>query len=62
MARPLVLAAATAAAALLVVLLLAAAPASAMDFGEHDLASEDSLWALYERWRSHHTVARDLDG
>jgi KDEL-tailed cysteine endopeptidase len=59
MARALVL---VAAAALLVVLLAAAAaPASAMDFGEHDLASEDSLWALYERWRSRHAVARDLD-
>jgi KDEL-tailed cysteine endopeptidase len=60
MARALVVATTMAAAALLVVL-LAAAPASAMDFGEHDLASDDSLWALYERWRSHHTVARDLD-
>ena len=59
MARALVVATTMAAAALLVVLLLPA-PASAMDFGEHDLASEDSLWALYERWRSHHTVARDL--
>ncbi|KAM0925212.1 hypothetical protein ACQ4PT_004326 [Festuca glaucescens] len=48
-------------AAALLIVLLAAAPASAMDFGEHDLASEDSLWALYERWRSRHTVARDLD-
>uniref|UniRef100_A0ACD5YAM0 Uncharacterized protein n=1 Tax=Avena sativa TaxID=4498 RepID=A0ACD5YAM0_AVESA len=58
MARALVLLATTMA---LLVVLLAPAPASAMDFGEHDLASEDSLWALYERWRSHHTVARDLD-
>ncbi|KAK9276992.1 hypothetical protein L1049_006531 [Liquidambar formosana] len=30
------------------------------DFHEKDLASEESLWDLYERWRSHHTVARDL--
>ncbi|KAJ0989435.1 hypothetical protein J5N97_007791 [Dioscorea zingiberensis] len=29
-------------------------------FDEKDLASEESLWNLYERWRSHHTVARDL--
>ncbi|KAG6509790.1 hypothetical protein ZIOFF_027797 [Zingiber officinale] len=30
-------------------------------FTEEDLSSEDRLWALYERWRSHHTVSRDLD-
>ncbi|WOL11310.1 hypothetical protein Cni_G20072 [Canna indica] len=30
-------------------------------FTEKDLASEESLWNLYERWRSHHTVSRDLD-
>uniref|UniRef100_A0ACD6AIA0 Uncharacterized protein n=1 Tax=Avena sativa TaxID=4498 RepID=A0ACD6AIA0_AVESA len=61
MARALVLAATMAAVALIVLLAAAPAPASALDFGEHDLASEDALWALYERWRSHHTVARDLD-
>lgn len=31
------------------------------DFHEKDLESEESLWNLYERWRSHHTVTRDLD-
>ncbi|PSR84808.1 Vignain like [Actinidia chinensis var. chinensis] len=30
------------------------------EFSEKDLASEESLWDLYERWRSHHTVSRDL--
>ncbi|CAK9186676.1 unnamed protein product [Ilex paraguariensis] len=30
------------------------------EFTEKDLASEESLWDLYERWRSHHTVSRDL--
>ncbi|OVA20538.1 Peptidase C1A [Macleaya cordata] len=30
------------------------------EFHEKDLASEESLWDLYERWRSHHTVSRDL--
>ncbi|WVZ91723.1 hypothetical protein U9M48_037856 [Paspalum notatum var. saurae] len=56
---------------LLLLLLLAAAltlttttlslpPAAAMDFGEADLASEDAAWALYERWRARHAVARDL--
>lgn len=31
------------------------------DFHEKDLESEESLWDLYERWRSHHTVSRSLD-
>nr|P43156.1 RecName: Full=Thiol protease SEN102; Flags: Precursor [Hemerocallis hybrid cultivar]CAA52425.1 thiol-protease [Hemerocallis hybrid cultivar] len=35
--------------------------AQSIPFTEKDLASEDSLWNLYEKWRTHHTVARDLD-
>ncbi|KAJ8771257.1 hypothetical protein K2173_026434 [Erythroxylum novogranatense] len=35
--------------------------AKGFDFHERDLESEDSLWDLYERWRSHHTVSRSLD-
>ncbi|KAL6182541.1 PREDICTED: vignain [Fragaria vesca subsp. vesca] len=35
--------------------------AESFDYLERDLASEDSLWDLYERWRSHHTVSRSLD-
>ncbi|KAL7241123.1 hypothetical protein ACSBR2_006699 [Camellia fascicularis] len=31
-----------------------------IDFTEKDLSSDESLWDLYERWRSHHTVSRDL--
>ncbi|KAF6176969.1 hypothetical protein GIB67_027769 [Kingdonia uniflora] len=31
------------------------------DFHEKDLKSEESFFDLYERWRSHHTVSRDLD-
>lgn len=31
------------------------------DFHEKELQSEESLWDLYERWRSHHTVSRSLD-
>ncbi|KAM0895226.1 hypothetical protein ACQ4PT_023988 [Festuca glaucescens] len=50
MARGLALTTTMAAAALLVVLLLATAPAGAMNFGEHDLASDDSLRELYERY------------
>jgi len=34
--------------------------AVSLEFSENDLASEDSLWDLYERWRAHHTVSRDL--
>ncbi|XP_077253085.1 vignain-like [Tasmannia lanceolata] len=30
-------------------------------FEEKDLASEESFWDLYERWRGHHTVSRDLN-
>lgn len=33
---------------------------SSIDFTERDLATDESLWDLYERWRSHHTVSRDL--
>ncbi|KAJ4974678.1 hypothetical protein NE237_007852 [Protea cynaroides] len=34
--------------------------AQSFDFSEKDLETEDSLWSLYEKWRSHHTVSRDL--
>ncbi|XP_059657794.1 vignain-like [Cornus florida] len=46
----------------LVALLLALASGlvQSLDFTEKDLASEERLWDLYERWRSHHTVSRDL--
>ncbi|XP_017972028.1 PREDICTED: vignain [Theobroma cacao] len=47
---------------ILVVLLLALVfgLAESLDYHESDLASEESLWDLYERWRSHHTISRDL--
>ncbi|KAK8686293.1 hypothetical protein V6N13_125320 [Hibiscus sabdariffa] len=35
--------------------------AQGFDFHDKDLASEERLWDLYERWRSHHTVSRSLD-
>lgn len=35
--------------------------AESLDFQEKDLASDESLWDLYERWRSHHTVSRSID-
>lgn len=31
------------------------------DFHEKELETEEKLWELYERWRSHHTVSRSLD-
>lgn len=34
--------------------------AQGFDYNEKDLETEDSLWNLYERWGSHHTVSRDL--
>ncbi|XBI24438.1 hypothetical protein VPH35_049539 [Triticum aestivum] len=51
MARALVLATNMAMAVLVMLLATGPAPASAMNFAEADLASEESLWALYERWR-----------
>ncbi|KAG0475906.1 hypothetical protein HPP92_012747 [Vanilla planifolia] len=46
---------------LLAFFLLFVATASALEMTEKDLETEDSLWSLYKRWRSHHTVSRDLD-
>ncbi|CAL9068544.1 thiol protease SEN102-like [Musa acuminata AAA Group] len=40
---------------------LASAFARAIPFGDKDLASEESLWDSYERWRSHHRVSRHPD-
>ncbi|KAL3835629.1 hypothetical protein ACJIZ3_010365 [Penstemon smallii] len=34
--------------------------AKGIEFTEKDLASDESLWDLYEKWRSHHTISRDL--
>ncbi|KAJ4959829.1 hypothetical protein NE237_019739 [Protea cynaroides] len=34
--------------------------AQSFDFNELDLQTEDSLWNLYERWSSHHTISRDF--
>ncbi|XP_044417291.1 thiol protease SEN102-like [Triticum aestivum] len=31
-----------------------------MDITDRDLASEESLWALYERWCEHHNAGRNL--
>ncbi|KAK8714882.1 hypothetical protein V6N13_042227 [Hibiscus sabdariffa] len=42
------------------VLALVSDLAESFDYHESDLASEESLWDLYERWRSQHAVSRDL--
>ncbi|GFP88323.1 vignain [Phtheirospermum japonicum] len=34
--------------------------AKSIEFTEKDLVSDESLWGLYEKWRTHHTVSRDL--
>lgn len=47
---------------ILVALALAFSLVRCIPFDDEDLATEESLWNLYERWRSHHTVSRDLDG
>ncbi|XP_044955112.1 ervatamin-C-like [Hordeum vulgare subsp. vulgare] len=48
---------------LLVTIVLAATTSGviAMDIKHKDLASEDSLQELYERWYEHYSVTRDLD-
>ncbi|GAB4860565.1 hypothetical protein Ancab_035726 [Ancistrocladus abbreviatus] len=40
---------------------LAVGLSKGLDFTEKDLQSEDSLWDLYERWRSQHTVSRSIE-
>ncbi|KQJ88596.1 vignain [Brachypodium distachyon] len=47
---------------LAVVFALALAPALAVPFTEKDLASEESLRGLYERWRSRYTVSPSTPG
>nr|XP_034591883.1 ervatamin-B-like [Setaria viridis]TKW23099.1 hypothetical protein SEVIR_4G271500v2 [Setaria viridis] len=51
-------------AALVVAIVLATTliATRAVHFTEDDLASEASMWALYERWCAHYNVARDVVG
>ncbi|KAG6513945.1 vignain-like [Zingiber officinale] len=44
-----------------VVALSAFAVAASFPFTEDDLATEERLWGLYERWQSYHGVARSPD-
>ncbi|KAL6660771.1 hypothetical protein ACP70R_001806 [Stipagrostis hirtigluma subsp. patula] len=50
------------AAAAIAAVVLAPAPARGIPFTEKDLTSEESLRALYERWRSRYAVARGGGG
>ncbi|XP_051149161.1 vignain-like [Andrographis paniculata] len=34
--------------------------AASLEVTEKDLVSDEALWGLYERWRSQHTVSRDI--
>ncbi|CAN6351935.1 unnamed protein product [Urochloa humidicola] len=36
-------------------------PGTTFNHGEEDLASEEDMWALYERWRDLHGIKRDRD-
>ncbi|KAL6598722.1 hypothetical protein ACP70R_046120 [Stipagrostis hirtigluma subsp. patula] len=46
--------------ALVVAAAIALAPTQAsFIYTEEDLASDDSMWALYERWAAHHEVVRE---
>ena len=36
-------------------------PAESFPFEEKDLASNNSLWELYQKWRSHHSVSREIE-
>ena len=37
-------------------------PATYFNYGEEDLASEEAMWAMYERWCAFHGVERGRDG
>lgn len=47
--------------AVLVCLALVPRHGESFDFHEKELETEERLWDLYERWRSHHTVSNSLD-
>ncbi|KQK13943.1 hypothetical protein BRADI_1g13512v3 [Brachypodium distachyon] len=48
-------------ALVVVAMALGTAQANLFTFTEEDIASEDSMWALYERWVAHHEEVRDHD-
>jgi KDEL-tailed cysteine endopeptidase len=44
----------------LMVLNLAIIQIQCIPFNEKDIESDENLWQLFEKWRRHHTVSRDL--
>ena len=44
----------------IVLLALVLGVVECFEYDEKDLESEESLWGLYERWRSYHTVSHGL--
>ncbi|GMH21515.1 hypothetical protein Nepgr_023357 [Nepenthes gracilis] len=42
-------------------LVLVAGLSEGLDIHDKDLESDERLWDLYEKWRSHHTVSRSLE-
>jgi KDEL-tailed cysteine endopeptidase len=45
--------------ALVVAAIALATTQASFTYTEEDLASDGSMWALYERWAAHHLVARE---
>jgi KDEL-tailed cysteine endopeptidase len=45
--------------ALVVAAIALATTQASFIYTEEDLASDDSIWALYERWATHHEVVRE---
>lgn len=44
----------------LLLIVLISGLAESFEFDEKELATEESLWQLYERWSNHHTISRDI--
>uniref|UniRef100_A0A9I9CZ95 Vignain n=1 Tax=Cucumis melo TaxID=3656 RepID=A0A9I9CZ95_CUCME len=44
----------------LLLIVLVSGLAESFEFDEKELATEESLWQLYERWGNHHTISRNL--
>lgn len=44
----------------LLLIVLVSGLAESFEFDEKELATEESLWQLYERWGKHHTISRNL--
>lgn len=47
--------------ATLLALTLAIKQTQCIPFDDKDVESDETLWQLYEKWRRHHTVSRDMN-